>query len=67
MTQSAGFLVRKELNRLVQQLEDVQKMGHGVELTSSVQVLNSLSTKHHEVDARGGGGGGGVLNLLWGL
>ena len=38
MTQSAGFLVRKELKRLVQQLEDVQKMELGVELTLLVQV-----------------------------
>ena len=29
MTQSAGFLVRKELKRLVQQLEDVEKMELG--------------------------------------
>ena len=38
MTQSAGFPARKELKRLVQQLEDVQKMELGVELTLSVQV-----------------------------
>ena len=38
MTQSAGFLVRKELKHLVQQLEDVQKMELGVELALSVQV-----------------------------
>ena len=38
MTQSASFLVRKELKRLVQQSEDAHKMGFGVELTSSVQV-----------------------------
>ena len=36
--QSAGFLVRKELKRLVQQLEDVQKVELGVELILSVQV-----------------------------
>ena len=38
MTQSASFLVRKELKRLVQLLENVQKMELGVELTLSVQV-----------------------------
>ncbi len=39
MTQCAGFLVRKDLKRLVQQLEDVQKMELGVEMTLSVQVF----------------------------
>ncbi|KAL9960490.1 hypothetical protein ACROYT_G033958 [Oculina patagonica] len=39
MTQCAGFLVRKDLKRLVQQLEDVQKMELGVGMTLSVQMF----------------------------
>ena len=46
ITQSAGFLARKELKRLVQQLEDVQKMELGVELTLSVQVLSYYNIKY---------------------
>ncbi len=42
MTQCAGFLARKDLKRLVQQLEDVQKMELGVEMTLSVQVLQTV-------------------------
>ncbi len=42
MAQCAGFLVRKDLKRLVQLLEDVQKMELGVELTLSVQVLQTV-------------------------
>ncbi len=42
MTQCAGFLVRKDLKRLVQQLEDVQKMELGVGMISSVQVLQTV-------------------------
>ena len=42
MTQSAGFLVRKDLKRLVQLLKDVQKMELGVELTLSVKVQQTV-------------------------
>ncbi len=42
MTHCADLLVRKELKRLVQQLEDVQKMELGVGMTLSVQVLQTV-------------------------
>ncbi len=42
MTQCAGFLVRKDLKCLVQQLEDVQKMELGVGMTLSVQVYQTV-------------------------
>ncbi len=42
MTQCAGFIVWKDLKRLVQQLEDVQKMELGVGMTLSVQVLQKF-------------------------
>ena len=47
MTQCAGFLVRKDLKRLVQQLEDVQKMELGLEPTLSVQVGLLLTCKYY--------------------
>ena len=37
-TQCVGFLVRKDLKRLVQQLQDVQKMELALGMTLSVQV-----------------------------
>ena len=42
MTQSAGSLVRMDIERPVQQLEDVQTMELGVGLILSAQVLETV-------------------------
>ena len=47
MTQCAGFLVRKDFMRLVQQLEDVQKMELGLGMTLCVQVGLLLTCKFY--------------------